>query len=121
MAKILIVDDEEDVRNLFKDVLTEGGYEVDVAADGKECLIKLRKEKFDLILMDMFMPGMSGRETFEKIVNDPVLKDNKVAFLTVADLGEKGKKELEYLGAVDYINKPVENEELLARVKKILG
>ena len=119
--KILIVDDEEDVRKLFEDVLKEGGYDVKTVASGKECLFVLRREKFDLVLMDMFMPSMSGRETFEHMVDDEKLKDVKVAFLTVADLGEKGKKELEYLGAVDYINKPIENKELIARVKKILG
>jgi len=121
MAKILIVDDEEDVRKLFKEVLEGGGYEADDAENGKQCLLKLRKGKYDLVLMDMFMPGMSGRETFEHIVNDDGLKGQKVAFLTVADLGTKGKKELGFLGALDYITKPVENEDLLARVKKMLG
>lgn len=119
--KILIVDDEQDVRNLFKEQLTEGGFKVEIATDGKDCLLKLRAGKYDLVLMDMFMPGMSGRETFEQIVNDEKLKTTKVAFLTVADLGEKGRKELEYLGAVDYINKPIGAEELIARVKKALG
>jgi CheY-like chemotaxis protein len=118
--KILCVDDEKDVREVFKEVLTSAGYIVSTAVDGKDCLAKLRDEEFDLILMDMFMPGMSGRETFEKMVNDKKLKKVKVAFLTVAQIGEKSMKELKDLGAADYINKPVANEELIASVKKIL-
>jgi two-component system, OmpR family, alkaline phosphatase synthesis response regulator PhoP len=119
--KILIVDDEEDIRGLFKEQLEQGGYEVEAVESGKTCLQQLRQKTYDLILMDMFMPGMSGRETFEYMLNDEKLKGIKLAFLTVADLGEKGKQELAYLGAVDYMTKPISGDELLARVKKIIG
>jgi CheY-like chemotaxis protein len=118
--KILIVDDEEDVRGLFKEVLQNAGFEVETADDGKECLQKLRKSPVDLVLMDMFMPGSSGRETFERILNDAKLKNTKVAFLTVADLETKGKSELMDMGAVGYLNKPIKNEELVRRVKEML-
>jgi DNA-binding response OmpR family regulator len=121
MKKILIVDDEEDVRNLYKEVLVKVGYDVKVAVDGHDCLEKLRKETVDLVLMDMFMPGLSGKETFERMVKEKNFKSVKVAFLTVADIGEKGKAELTFMGAVDYIFKPIENEELVRRVGQILG
>jgi CheY-like chemotaxis protein len=119
--RILIVDDEEDVRHVFQEVLQEAGYIVNTADSGKMCLLQLQKKKHDLVLMDMFMPQMSGRETFEFILQEDELKDVKVAFLTVADLLESGGMDFEFLGAVDYINKPINNEELIARVKKILG
>jgi CheY-like chemotaxis protein len=121
MAKILIVDDEKDIQELYQKVLQDAGFEVDTADSGKECLKKLRENSADLVLMDMFMPGLSGRETFEHILNDEKLKNIKVAFLTVADLGEKGRAELEYLGVSAYLNKPIENEELVKKVKEILG
>jgi two-component system, OmpR family, alkaline phosphatase synthesis response regulator PhoP len=119
--KILIVDDEEDIRNLFKEQLEDGGYEVEAVESGKACLQQLRQKTYDLVLMDLFMPDISGRETFEHILNNKNWKSTKVAFLTVADLGEKGKEELAYMEAVDYMNKPIDGEELVARVKKILG
>jgi CheY-like chemotaxis protein len=119
--KILIVDDEKDVRNLFKEQLEQAGYEVTAVESGKACLDHLRQKTCDLVLMDMFMPQISGRETFELILNNEKLKLVKVAFLTVANLGEKGKQELAYMGAVDYMNKPIDKKELVARVKKIVG
>jgi CheY-like chemotaxis protein len=118
--KILVVDDEADIRYAMETVLGSAGYEVTVAVNGNECLEKLHKEKFDLVLMDVFMPGLSGRETFERIIKDKNLKKTKVAFFTVAQLGVEGKKELEYLGLVDYIEKGIKNEALVKRIKNIL-
>ena len=67
MQKIMIVDDEPSIRELIKAIFSSEGFEVIDAASGQECLEKLKTEKPDLILMDMMMPGMSGRETVEKI------------------------------------------------------
>jgi CheY-like chemotaxis protein len=78
-------------------------------------------EKPDLILMDFFMPGISGRETIEKIKSDPKTKGIPVAFLTVAEFQSKGLETLEDLEIADYIQKPVEIDDLITRVKKILG
>jgi CheY-like chemotaxis protein len=121
MVRILVVDDEEDVRGLFKDILTDAGYICDTAIDGEDCVRKIRSNSYDLILMDMFMPGESGRETLERIKNDAKLAHNKVAFLTVANLGGKGRAELAEIGAVDYIQKPIEGLKLIERVKKLVG
>jgi CheY-like chemotaxis protein len=121
MAKILIVDDEQDMAALFKEILEAEGYEVSVVNSGKECLLTLSQEKFDLVLMDMFMPELSGRETFKLIRNDEKLKGTKVAFLTVADLGQKGKSELEFFGAVGYLSKSITNDVLLTKVEKMIS
>jgi len=118
--KILVVDDEADTRTYIKTSLEDAGYKVSTAKNGDECLAILKKKKFDLVLLDHFMPGMSGRQLAEKIREDPKLKDTKFAFLTVAEFGIGGVNELKKLGSLDYIKKPVDNEELIKRIRKIV-
>ena len=117
--KILVVDDEEDIREMVKVLLEDEGYKVSTAADGKSCLAKLKKEKYDLALIDMFMPNMSGRTTLEEIRKDPKIKKTKVAFLTIAQFSEHGMAELKQLGILDYIKKPIENEDFKKRIRKL--
>jgi len=119
--KILVVDDEASLRELVSAILEQEGYDVVTAEDGRECLNKLRTMKPDLILLDMMMPGMSGREVCEKIRKDSKTKDLKVAFLTVAKFSESGKGVLSDMKVLDYITKPFDNDDLLKRVKKIIG
>lgn len=69
--KILIVDDEPDLRMMFKDILSTFGYELEEAGDGVECLEKLAKTKYDLILLDLMMPRMDGMEALARIKQDP--------------------------------------------------
>lgn len=117
----MVVDDESSLRELVTAVLSAEGIEVVAVGSGQECLDELKKGKPDLLLMDMMMPGMSGRETVEKIRQDEALKDIKVVFLTVARFSETGKETLDNLNVADYITKPFENEDLVARVKKFVG
>lgn len=119
--KIMVVDDEENLIELVKAILETEGFDVITAYNGKECLEKLKTAKPDLILLDMMMPGMSGRETCENIRKDPKTKNLKVAFVTVAKFSEVGKDILKKLNAVDYITKPFDNKDLVKRVKKALG
>jgi CheY-like chemotaxis protein len=119
--KIMTVDDEENILMLVKELLEEEGYNVKTASSGKEALAKLRKEKFDLVLLDFFMPEMSGRDVAEEIRKDKKLKNLKLAFLTVAQYGKHGMDELKRLKVLDYIQKPFDNDDLKARVKKIVG
>jgi len=123
MAKkrIMVVDDEESLRELLTAIMEQEGYEVIIAADGNECLKKLKTVRPDLILLDMMMPGMSGREVCEKIRQDPKTKDLKVAFLTVAKFSEAGKGTLKEMKVIDYITKPFDNSDLVKRVKKMVG
>jgi CheY-like chemotaxis protein len=67
MRKILVVDDEESIRMLYKEELEDEGYEVDVAADGAEALTKLKSFQPDLVTLDLKMPGIDGLEVLEKI------------------------------------------------------
>lgn len=121
--KIMIVDDKKDTVEMVEALLTAKGYNVESATNGKGALEQLKNfdEKPDLILLDMFMPEMSGREVCEKIRSEDDLKDLKVAFFTVASFSDKGKETLESLNVSDYITKPFESQDLLRRIKKIVG
>ncbi len=119
--KIMVVDDEPDLREAMQLLLESRGFDVMTAEGGAEALEQLGKEQVDMVLIDYFMPEMTGRDLAEKIRADPALKDLKIAFLTVAVFGEVGKEDLTNLGALDYIQKPFDNEDLIQRVKKIIG
>lgn len=120
MAKIMIVDDEPNILALEKAVLESEGFEVVEAISGAECLEKIKEAKPDLILLDMMMPGMSGRETCEKIRADPETSEQKIVFVTVARFSEVGKDILDELYVLDYVTKPFENADLISRVRKAL-
>ncbi len=118
---IMAVDDESSLLELIKAILGAEGYNVIAVSNGREALEKLKKTKPDLVLLDMMMPGMSGREVCEKIRANPETKDLKVAFLTVAKFSESGKDTLKKMGVSDYITKPFDNADLLNRIRKIIG
>jgi CheY-like chemotaxis protein len=119
--KVMVVDDEETLVELVKAIFEQEDFEVIGANSGPDCLEKLKTVKPDVILMDMMMPGMSGRETTEKIMADPKTKDLKVIFLTVARFSEVGQTSLKKMNVVDYITKPFDNADLVKRVKKAIG
>jgi CheY-like chemotaxis protein len=119
---IMVIDDEPDLREMLSILLKSHEYNVVGAANGKEALKILHEldQKPDLVLVDMFMPEMSGREVCENIRKDTQLKDLKLAFLTVAAFGDYGKKILKDLNVLDYISKPYDIDDLLKRIEKIL-
>lgn len=119
--KVMIVDDEADLCEAVKLLLESRGFEVVTAQSGAEALEKLRKERVDLVLVDFFMPEMTGRRLVVEIRADPKLKDLKLAFLTVVLFGEVGREDLRKLGILDYIQKPFNNEDLVRRVKRMVG
>lgn len=119
--KIMIVDDEESLIELVRAIMEQEGYEVITAMNGEDAIDKLKTAKPDLILLDMMMPGMSGREVCDKIRSDPKTKNLKIAFLTVAKFSEAGKGVLKEMKVLDYITKPFDNTDLIKRVKKIVG
>lgn len=119
--KIMIVDDEVNILELVRAILEQEGFEIIGVSSSQECLDKLKEVKPDLILMDMMMPSMSGRETTERIRKNPKTKNLKVAFLTVARFSEVGRDMLKGLNVLDYITKPFDNNDLVRRVKKLVG
>jgi two-component system response regulator VicR len=118
MKKIMVVDNEPDIVDLTRTVLELGGYLVVTAYSGEECLRRLEKEKVDLVLLDIMMPGMSGWDVFNRINKKST--EIKVAFMSVLEISDKRKQVLLDEGLADYIMKPFDKETLLNRVDKIL-
>lgn len=110
---ILVVDDEKDIRDLFQDVLVQEGYQVFTATNGAEAISLGKRNRLDLALVDIKMPGMDGIEAFQKLKK--VKKDMEAIILT--GYGTlKTAKEAMRLGAYDYLTKPFD----LGLVKNII-
>jgi diguanylate cyclase (GGDEF)-like protein len=112
---VLVVDDDPDLRALANVRLGEGGFDVLQAANGRECLALASTHSPDVILLDIMMPGMDGAEVLTALSADPVTKDIPVVFVSALSSPEDKVRGLEN-GAVDYITKPLETREFVARV-----
>ena len=113
---ILVVDDDDRIRNLLKDYLNDNNYIVSSAENAEQAKSKLEYLKFDIIILDVMMPGKDGYELTKEIkksINTPII------LLTAKGEVENRIKGLE-LGADDYIGKPFEPKELLLRIKNIV-
>jgi len=115
-GRILVVDDDPQIRRVMRVTLTGRGYEVDDAKSGEIALERIRDERFDLILLDMNMPGMGGLETCREIRSR---SEVAIIMLTVRDT-EADKVEALDAGADDYVTKPYRDGELLARIRAAL-
>jgi two-component system KDP operon response regulator KdpE len=115
-GRILVVDDEPQIRRILRTTLTGAGYEVDDAKTGEEALRKLRDYRPDLVLLDINMPGMGGLATCKAIRADPNVA---IVMLTVHNT-EAAKVEALDAGADDFITKPFSTPELLARLRAVL-
>ena len=113
---ILVVDDNPKNVQLMGSILRDIGYEIEFALDGEKALAWLTKKKFDLILLDIMMPGISGFEVCKKIRENPGFNDLPVIFLSAKTDKESILEGFE-LGAQDYVSKPFDTKELLARVE----
>ena len=116
---ILLVDDEEPNRLLLSKRLEQEGYVVTGAENGRQALELMKMQRFDLVLLDMYMPEMDGLTTLDAIKSDPVLQDTKVVMLTAANTREHVVHSLS-LGAADYLIKPVNPAEFKQRVRRCL-
>ncbi len=117
MTKIMLVDDEPDIRYLMKRKLEREQYEVVEADSGNECLNKIKQEKPDLILLDIMMPGMSGWETLECIKEMEDTAEILIIIFTVMDITPEAMSKKDELGFVDYIVKPFDYNDLLKRIQ----
>ena len=116
MAKILIVDDEEKIREMIGKYATHEGYEIALASNGKEALKLFKAEDYDVVILDVMMPEMDGYETLKKMKE---LKEVHCIFLTA--LGEEYDRVYGFdVGGEDYVTKPFSLKELMMRVKVIL-
>lgn len=119
MAKILIAEDEPDIRELVAFTLRFGGYEVVAASNGEEAVELARKEFPDLILMDVRMPRMTGYEACKVLKSDTNLKDTPVVFLSAKGQESEIQTGIES-GAEEYLLKPFAPDQLTERVRAIL-
>jgi len=117
--RILHVDDEPDILKVVKTILDKEGYDVVSAESGKDALKEIIKNHFSLILLDVMMPDMSGWDLFTRIAD--IKKGYKVIFLTVLEASTKKIKEMKKSGIKDYITKPFDRADLVARVKKAIA
>jgi two-component system, OmpR family, KDP operon response regulator KdpE len=115
-AKILVIDDDPQIRRVMRSTLTAHGYQVNDARTGEEGLEELRNSNYDLVLLDMNMPGMGGMETCRMIRSSSEIA---IIMLTVNN-AERQKVEALDAGADDYVTKPFSTPELLARIRATL-
>ena len=119
--KILLVEDEPMLSNLLKGRLEKDGFQVTQAKDGDEALIMLRKDKFDLVLLDIILPKISGFEVMETMKSDPNIQE--VPIVIISNLGQESDVEKgQSLGAVGYfIKAQLSIEELVSKIKEFFS
>ncbi len=118
--RILVVEDQEDNRQIIRDMLALTDYEISEAENGEEALAEIAKQRPDLILMDIQLPIMDGYTATRRIKGDPALRSIPIIAVTSYALSGEDKKARE-AGCDDYIPKPYSPRELLAKVRQYLS
>ncbi|MFI5185089.1 MAG: GAF domain-containing protein [Chitinophagales bacterium] len=113
---ILVVDDEESIRSLLRQELSDAGYNVEEAGNGKEALGRIRANKPDLIILDVMMPEMNGFEVASILKNDPQTMDIPIIILSIVQDKARGFR----IGVDRYLTKPIDSAELFAEVGTLL-
>jgi two-component system cell cycle response regulator DivK len=117
---ILVVEDQEDNRQILRDLLTNAGYEMTEAVNGEEALAEVAKQRPDLILMDIQLPVMDGYETTRRIRTNPDLKSVPIIAVTSYALAGDETKALA-AGCDAYVTKPFSPRQLLAKIREYLA
>lgn len=110
----MVVDDEWDTLESVKNVLEKAGFEVDCVSNGRECIEKAKLKKYDLILIDIYMPIMDGEELF-KALRKTINHLTPLVYITI-----KPKAEVDISDIDGFIQKPFENKELVEQIKKVI-
>ena len=113
---VLVVDDDASIRGLLVQELSEAGYQVQEAENGREALDKIRKQKPDLVLLDVMMPEMNGFDVAAILKNDPVTMDIPIIILSIVQDKERGMR----IGVDKYLTKPFETDQLIHEVSALL-
>ena len=119
--KILIVDDEPDVLKVTEFRVKKAGYQTVTAVDGQQAVDKAASEKPDLILLDYKLPILDGGEVYVMIKGDEALKHIPIVMLTASKGNEDLIAKMKEIGAEHSIIKPFESEELLAKIRELVG
>ena len=114
--KILVIDDEPDIREIVRLYLSEEGYDIIEASNGQEGIIKAQQEEPDLIVLDIMLPGINGFEVAKHLKDDPNTHDIPIIILSVLAQDSQYRQ-----GILDYISKPFRQEELVAIVHKVFS
>jgi len=118
--RILVVEDQEDLRGVLRTLLTGSGYEMLEAADGEAGVVKAKSERPDLVLMDIQMPVLDGYEATRRIKADPDLKT--IPIIAVSSFAMKGDEEKARAAGCDhYVTKPYSPMQLLRTIRSLLG
>ena len=117
--RILVVEDQEDNRQIVRDLLTANDYELTEAENGQEALAAVAKDRPDLILMDIQLPVMDGYETTRRIKADPSLRSIPVIAVTSYALSRDEEK-ARAAGCNDFVPKPYSPRQLLAKIRQYL-
>ena len=118
--RILVVEDQEDNRQILRDLLSNAGFEIIEAETGEEALVAASSQRPDLILMDIQLPVLDGYEVTRRIKADPLLQEIPIIVVTSYALsGDEGKAR--EAGCNDYVTKPYSPRELLTKIRNLLS
>jgi DNA-binding response OmpR family regulator len=115
-STILVVDDDEGIRSLLKQELTEAGYNVEEAADGKAAIVKIRERRPDLVILDVMMPEMNGFDVAAILKNDPQTMEIPIIILSVVQDKARGFR----IGVDRYLTKPIDTGLLFSEIGNLL-
>ncbi len=117
--RIIVCDDEKDIRSLLKWFFQSKDYDVIEAEDGSQCLAMMKEEKPDLVLLDIMMPDLDGWEVSRRIKEDATLQDVPVSMLSVRSSPEDIKRSMDYARADRHVEKPIDFYKLNQTVKDL--
>lgn len=117
---ILVVEDSPTQREVFKQMVQDAGYQADAVSSGEESLKAVFEKTFDLVLLDLLLPRVDGFEVSRRIKDNPKTKGIKIIAITSFDVKDI-KQKTHDSGADDVIIKPFKAEELVAKIKKLIG
>lgn len=118
MTKIMIVDDETDLREMINLVLRKEGYETEMAENGADFIQKIDQFQPELVTLDVMMPGLTTREILEQLKNKHARP--RIILLTVVQYSEEEKQRLFNMGIVDYITKPFKLSDFKERIRNLI-
>ena len=119
MKRVLYVEDNKDIATAVKLLLEHAGFETAIAFTGREGIRKAKGRCFDLVLIDITLEDLSGWEVFESMKHSNA-GPSKFAFLSVVPISREHLSEMRKAGVSDYIEKPFEKDDLVARVRRLL-